>query len=85
MTYTVMDKMTFGKYKGRLISEVLKIPGGKGYLRWAVEHVSFFVIDEILRRSIGYSKKLAVDPEPRMPPIVVDEKEVDEIVKYIFS
>lgn len=83
MTYTVMDKMTFGKFKGHLISDVLKEKGGKGYLRWAVENVSFFVIDDSLSKIIGSPKRLQVNPEPSPP--VVDEKVVDDIVKFIFS
>jgi len=86
MIYTVMDKMTFGKYKGSTIAKVLTIAGGKGYLRWAIEHVSFFMVDEHLRNLIGYrtkgNKPLTI---ASIPPPGVDEKVVDDIVKFIFS
>lgn len=78
-----MDKMTFGKYKGWIVSDVLKEAGGKAYLRWAVEHVSFFVIDDHLRRIIGSPNRVTVDPES-LPPLR-DENLTDEMKKFIFT
>ena len=45
------DKMTFGKYKGQLVRDVLS--DNPGYLRWANENIEWFQLDEEVARLVG--------------------------------
>lgn len=85
MTYTVMDKMTFGRHKGKLIADLIKEDGGKGYLRWAIDNVGFFEVDDRIKYAIGYKRR---EPKPEPPadiPSPPVKRELSEEMKFIFS
>lgn len=43
-TFKLKDKLTFGKYKGQSVDEV--IDNDPDYLVWAVEEIDWFELDE---------------------------------------
>ena len=43
-TFKLKDKLTFGKYKGQSVDEV--IDNDPDYLAWAVEEIDWFKLDE---------------------------------------
>lgn len=79
--FKLEDKLTFGKYKGKLLKEVLAIDSG--YLQWAHGNIDWFDMDKealdamcdvaMAAKGIGVMKvpanKKEVTPQPKQPPL----------------
>lgn len=50
MMYDLDDELSFGKYKGKTVEEVLE--EDPHYLKWAMENVASFVVDNALHDEI---------------------------------
>ena len=50
MEYDLDDELSFGKYKGKTVEEVLE--DDPTYLRWCLENVPSFVVDDVLHDAI---------------------------------
>lgn len=48
--YDLDDELSFGKYKGKTVEEVLE--EDPHYLKWAMENVASFVVDNALHDEI---------------------------------
>jgi hypothetical protein len=55
--FSLSDKLTFGKYKGYTIEDVLE--DDPNYLEWAIDEIEWFELDEIatkeLNNNLGYN------------------------------
>ena len=52
MTFSLTDPLTFGKYKGYPVGKVIGRGYGADYIRWCLEEISWFNLDEEARDAL---------------------------------
>jgi hypothetical protein len=60
--WSLNDELTFGRYQGSTLRQVLEEEGGRGWVKWALESVRGFELDK------DAQAELDAGDDPRAPP-----------------